>query len=307
VYRVYGGTNSKNRPPYFDKATCLASFLRAAEAADREVIVLANGPIPDELISMVAGRGRLIYLEGGPVKMQKSWLTGLRLPGKQGWPDEDLVYFCEDDYLHVPEALVELEAAAEQIPAAHYFALYGSTPRNPTHGPGVPFQEPASWVAAPEVEVNGRQWVNIPSTASTFGARVGSLKADFGIWWQGTIPYPTRYLDHESNMVLQGRFPYRWTELFAGPPETRYRTGVAELAANIVQTPFRTAYQLRALTRRRTPHLFYAADPNLACHLDLPLISPGTDWAEQARQAQAWAGLPESDVHDLDVPHHLAP
>ena len=43
VYRLYGGENRKGRPPYYSKRTCLASVLHAAEYADANVVVLADG------------------------------------------------------------------------------------------------------------------------------------------------------------------------------------------------------------------------------------------------------------------------
>ena len=289
VYRLYGGEKMKGRPPFYSKTASLASFLQAAEIANGAVSMLADGPIPDDLRSMMAGRGPVIDLPGGPIGMRDSFIAGLRYPTDQGWPDDDVVYFCEDDYLHDPQAFVALSAAASAIPSAGYFALYASTPVHPAMGPNVPFEPPADWVEHPSIVVAGQRWVNVPSTASTFGARVGVLKTDFSIFRQGMIPYPSRYLDHEICMVYQGRLPYTAKEIVLGPPSTRFRTGVNEFAANAFLSPFRLAFQLRALTRRRRPHLLYAADPNLACHLETKFMSPGVDWTEHARSAEAWA------------------
>lgn len=289
VYRLYGGENVKGRPDFYSKRTCLASFLRAAEVADCQVVALADGPIPDELRAMVGSQGRVIDVPGGPVGMRGSYLAALRLPDRMGWSDDDLVYFCEDDYLHDPQALVALKNAAVAIPAAGYFALYASTPRHPAFGQGVAFSAPADWIERPAVEVDGRRWVNVPSTASTFGARVGTLRQDLGIFRQGMIPYRTRLLDHETCVVVQGRMPYTAGELVLGLKNTRFRTGLRAVAANAVTAPFRVAFNVRAVTRRRRPHLLYAADPNLASHLESAFLSPGTDWAEQAALADAWA------------------
>lgn len=290
VYRLYGGENLKGRPAFYSKAVCLASFLRAAEVVDSPVIVLADGPIPDSLRAMTAGRGQVIDLPGGPQGMRGSYVSALSLPCRMNWPDDDLVYFSEDDYLHDAEAFAMLAAAGSEIPAAHYFALYASTPRHPAFGIGVPYTYPADFRPSDDVAVRGRRWVNVPSTASTFGARVGTLKADFGIFRQGMIPYRSRLLDHETCLVYQGRFPYTATELVLGPAGTRFRTGLREFGANCVLAPFRLAYDIRALTRRRNPHLLYAADPNLACHLESEFTAPGVDWAAQARAAMVWAG-----------------
>lgn len=289
VYRLYGGENRKGRPPFYNKRTSLASFLRAADQVDdADVWLLADGPIPDDLRSMALRHGRVVDIPGGPVGMRGSYLAAIKLPARAGWPEDDLVYFSEDDYLYDEFAFTSLTSAASAIPAAGYFALYASTTLHPAFGPGVPFTAPKDWVERPSVQVAGRRWVNVPSTASSFGARVGTLRADFGIFRQGMVPYPSRLLDHETCLVYQGRFPYSATELFLGPPNTRFRSGLKELAANTVLTPFRVAYELRALTRRKDPHLLYAADPNLACHLETEFMGPGVDWAEQAELARSW-------------------
>ncbi len=289
VYRLYGGENFKGRPSFYSKATCLASFLRAAEVVQAQVTVLADGPIPDELRRMVDGRGRILDLPGGPLGMRASYVSALKLPRASDWPDDDLVYFSEDDYLHDDRAFVALQAAQLEIAGAEYFALYASTPQHIAFPPGVDVTEPADFRRHADAQVQGHAWVNVPSTASTFGATVGALKADYGIFRQGMFPYRHRLLDHETCLVYQGRFPYSLKEIAIGPAATRFRSGLPELAANCVQAPFRVAYDLRALTRRRHPHLLYAADPNLACHLETEFMSPGVDWAEHARAAVAWA------------------
>src|SRR5664279_5197319 len=235
VYRMYGGENIKGRPAFYSKKTSLASFLQASEVAGAEAVVFADGAIPDALRNMAAARCRVVDLPGGPVGMRTSYWTALRFPDREGWADDDLVYFCEDDYLHDSQAFAALEAAADAIPSAGYVALYASTPRHPI-APGVHHTVPADWVERPYVEVDGHRWVNVPSTASTFGARVGTLRADLGI--------------------------------------------------------FRLAYEFRALTRRRHPHLLYAADPNFACHLETEFMAPGVDWVRHTRSAADWAGYP---------------
>lgn len=288
VYRLFGGENRKGRPEFYSKRTSLASFLRAAEVADADVTILADGPIPADLRAMAEIRGTVVDLINGPVGMRGSYRAALALPGQRGWSDDDVVYFSEDDYLHDPHAFVALREAAGGIPAAGYFALYASTPDHPAFGPQVPFSAPKDWIEMPSANITGRRWVNVPSTASTFGARVGALRADLGIFRQGMIPYPSRLLDHETCLVYQGRFPYSVSELFLGPPNTRFRTGVKALAANTMLTPFRVAYQLRALTRRRHPHLLYAADPNLACHLETEFMSPGVEWSALAEETDEW-------------------
>ena len=296
VYRLYGGENRKGRPEIYDKATCLASFLLAAGIAGAEVTVLADGPLPVAWRALAARHGRVVDIAGGPVGMRGSYRAALELPDRLGWDDDDVVYFSEDDYLHRPEAFRELARAAAAVPSASYFALYASTPRHPAAGPGLPYTAPANWTAAPDISVAGQRWVNVPSTTSSFGARLGMLRRDLGIFRQGMVPYPKRLLDHETCLVCQGTFPYRRAEIVLGPESTRFRTGWRSAAANAVLTPFRLAFNVRALSRRRHPHLLYAADPNLACHLETNFMAPGVDWTDVAAAARHFEGWPPSPI-----------
>jgi hypothetical protein len=286
VYRLYGGENHKGRPSYYSKLTSLASLLAAAVRAEVEVTTIADGPIPDDLRRMAESAGEVVDLPGGPVGMRASFWYGIRFPDLRNWSDDDVVYFCEDDYLHRADAVERLYEAVQAMPQASYFALSATTADFPA-GPG--FVEHEDWHPQPDATVGDTRWVQIQSSTSTFAARVGALRADRGIIRQGMFPYRNRLLDHEMCLVWQGRFPYTASELFLGPVETRFRTGARELVANSILTPFRIAYQLRALTRRRAPHLMFAPAPNLATHMESANLSPGTDWASVAGDANRWA------------------
>lgn len=285
VYRLYGGQNRKSRPDFYDKLTCLASFLAAAIRVDVEPVVLADGSLPNAWRALAERHARVIDIPGGPVGMRGSFWAALQLPDRLGWPDDDVVYFSEDDYLHLPDAFVALRAAMCGLPQADYFALYASTPEHPT--PDADGTAPWGWRPAAGAVVDGTRWVNVPSTTSTHGARLGALRADLGIIRQGMIPYRSRFLDHEIFMVSQGAFPYSPSEILFDRPATRFRTGARTVAANCVLSPFRLAFELRTLTRRRQPHLLFAADPNLACHLESGVLAPGVDWRGAARCAEA--------------------
>ncbi len=289
IYRSYGGENVKGRPDYYSKALCLASFLRAAEHASVVPLFLNDGPIDPDLVALMSRHGDVIQLSHRPLGMRASYRAAIEHPLKSGWGDSDVAYFCEDDYLHREEAFTALGEAAASIADASYFALYGGTPLHPVFGPGVDLRFPPGWRHHPDAVVSGSPWVNIPSTASTFGARVSALRADVAIIRQGMVPYRSRLLDHETCLVVQGQRPYTAGEVVLGPAATRFRRGPKALAANAVQAPFRLAFNLRSLSRRRRPHLMYAPDPNLACHLETTFMSPGVDWDAEAARAAEWA------------------
>ena len=84
--------------------------------------------------------------------MRAGYLVSLRFPAQQMWADDDIVYFSEDDYLHLEQAFVALRSASDQIPSAAYFALYArpretpaSVPEYRTPCPRTGFIDPRDW------------------------------------------------------------------------------------------------------------------------------------------------------------------
>ncbi|WP_040155474.1 hypothetical protein [Mobilicoccus massiliensis] len=288
IYRSYGGENLKSRPAWFSKLLCAASFARAAENADLRVTWLNDGPVPEDRMRLFEQFGEVMTIAGGPVGMRRSYVTGLRLAIESDWPDDDIVYFCEDDYLHTPDA-VEALVAAEKQPAISYVALYGATPglANEREYPDG-YQYPQGWPERPRIEADGFTWTPVISTASTFGARLGALRADYPIFRQAMVPFRNRYLDHETCVLYQGQHPYHGKEFFFGP-RGDFVPSARGVARAVFLVPFRVALSMRAGRNADDPHLLYAATPNLGCHVELGVMNPGQDWDALADDARTWA------------------
>ncbi|WP_312720495.1 hypothetical protein [Mobilicoccus sp.] len=288
VYRSYGGENTKSRPAWFSKLLCAASFARAAEAADVQVHWLNDGPVPGERMRLFERFGDVQTIARGPIGMRGSYVTALRLAIESDWADDDLVYFCEDDYLHTPDA-VEALRALETRPEVSYVALYGATPEyaNSLEYPDG-YHYPRGWPVRPDVHVGGFRFVHAVSTTSTFGGRVGALRSDYPIFRQAMLPFRNRFLDHETCVIYQGQQPYTPLQHLTGPPNDFEPTprGVARAAFLV---PFRLALTVRSRRNADDPHLLYAAAPNLGCHAELGVINPGRDWDAVAADTRVWA------------------
>jgi hypothetical protein len=286
VYRSYGGENMKNRPPFYSKRLALQSALRAADAVSAEILFLNDGPMPEDRLDLMRGRGEIVTLPG--VGMRRSYMAALRLPAQRAWPDDDLVWFSEDDYLYTPDAFVRLEAAARRLPA-DYFALYASTDRYPTDPAAEePPPIPRGWDTGAPMDVEHQQWVRVLSTASTFGVRVGALKADFSIFAQGLLPHKNMLRDHDTAVVYQGYEPHHWNVL-ANDLLGRSRGTLKQRARETALVPFKAALNIRSHRRTGFRRTLLAAEPNLATHLENDLMAPGRDWAAVAEETQAWA------------------
>lgn len=283
VYRSTGGENQKARPPYYSKLLCLNSLLQSLEACGigHEVVFLNDGPIPAERHAVMEAVGEVLVLEPsgaasvrnilrtgeGGSGMVQSYLRALTLIDERRWPDTDLVYLAEDDYLYRPEAFVALADAAREIPAGAYFSLYASRdiPRCDTFFAG------------------GRPWVSAVTTTSTFGARIGALRKDR--WIHRIAWFANPRIDQSICEAYGGRLPFRWRQVageLVGPrpsasndPHARIRRVVLEAWLNLL-----------AIRAGFSPHMLVTPYSQLATHLELPFIAAGTDWAEVARNVE---------------------
>ncbi|MGY2078787.1 hypothetical protein [Modestobacter sp. SYSU DS0657] len=286
IYRSHGGENRKDRPEFYGKLLGLVSFIRAAGELDVEVVYLNDGPIPDDRLRLMQATGEIVELPG--LGMRGSYRAALAQATSGRWAPEDLVWFSEDDYLYLPSALRDLSAAAERIPEAEYFALYASTPSRPAKRDDEPdLRDPSGWRNQAPWTVGDQHWSRIQSTTSSFGARVGALTEDLGVFRFCMVPHRNMLRDHDTCLVLQGFAPHSYTEqaraligLSPGGPRERVRS--AALA------PFLLATNLRSHRRPTRRRLFVAADPNLATHMEVGLLSPGRNWAELASDTRSW-------------------
>ncbi len=298
VYRSHGGENSKGRPDYYSKLLGLLSFLRAVEGLRAEVVFLNDGPIPADRMRLMEAAGLTVTLPG--VGMRGSYRAALRHATSGRWDADDVVWFSEDDYLYRPDALRRLEQATGTLAEAEYFALYGSTPLHPLGQDSEPVpHRPSGWRDLAPWIVDGQRWVRIYSTTSTFGARIGALEEDLGIFWFCMVPHRKMLRDHDTCLLLQGFEPYSYADVGRDAIGLG-RGGVTERVHEAALAPFRFATNLRAHRRASRRRLFVAAEPNLATHMEVGLLPSGEDWAVVAGETAEWARGRGLAAEDLD-------
>lgn len=286
VYRSYGGENKKGRPEYYSKLLALTSFVRAVEGTGADLVFLNDGPVPLDRLRLMRQFGEV--LERADLGMRGSYRTALAYPQAAQWASEDLVWFSEDDYLYTPGSFHCLHRAAETLSEVDYFALYASTPERPAkRDDEPPAHRPAGWKDLPPWEVDGQRWVRIYSTTSTFGARVGALTQDIGIFRFCMVPHRTMLRDHDTGLLLQGYEPYSYRELFRGSVG-RPGDGARARLRELVLTPFHLASNLRSHRRAGRRRMMVAADPNLATHMEAGLEALSADWPAVARDTVRW-------------------
>ena len=288
IYRSYGGENKKGRPEYYSKLLSLASLIRSFQklpTSVAELIYLNDGPIPKDRLQAMERTGEVIARSN--LGLAGSLRSGLMIAATRGWREDDLVWFSEDDYLYHPDALSELLAAAKAFPDVSYFGLYaliGSRMPN-----GKIFEDlhrvPENWTTNLRGLVNGRSWCRALSTTSTFGARVGVIRADRSMM---SIAMRARgSFDHSTCLMYQGYIPYP----FASLAETFLAPGATSLAKRIGVLGVRLALNTYQITRDlggAKRHVLLTSDPPMITHLENAYMAAGTDWSAIAEATSTW-------------------
>lgn len=284
IYRYYAGENQKGRPPFYSKRLALASFVRAVRRTpDLRVIFLHDGPVPEDVRQLMAATGELLPVAGG--SNRRSYIRAVQLPRLLGWDPNDFVFFSEDDYLYLPDALSQLKAAVETYRAIDYFTIYT-----------MHHLDDASELGT----IDGLAWQPILSTTSTFGGRGAIIMEDERLLT--LCPFSGGAWDHTTCLTFQGKRPFEWADLWQ---EASFRGDLDQLGSDPRPPYFRERLAARAVVRgvvnlranRRREQCRVIAGPvvSIATHLETEFLAPGHDWTLIAAETAEWArgeGLP---------------
>lgn len=200
-YRLSDKSYPKTKLIGANKETCLKNFCQAFA----EVIFGKNPPPPDDFVPPVRIicdncerlTVKMIADTGIPYVLTELGNAGslkyaLELAIKEA--DEELVYFCEDDYLHLPTAPRLLE---EGIKRSEYVTLYDHPDKYTRVYNGGEFSK--------VIRTPTSHWRYTASTCMTFGVKVKTLKEDMEIWYKYTSE--THPHDHHifTDLIKKGR------------------------------------------------------------------------------------------------------
>lgn len=291
VCRVHDGGNDKARPPWFTKELTLASLIRAADEADASVLFLADGPLGASLIELLAGRTVEPVSRGGSAR---STYRAMLARAAQDTPDDELVWFSEDDYLYRPDALRLVAAAAGE----HYVTVVGTAVRDMTSSRWTPRAHLGLGAAAEPAPVRTADvtWFRSMATTSTFGVRGRVLRED--LHTLRTCPFVGGSWDTTTSLVLQGLRPFEVRGLMSGQGSvvrdragelvetaSPSRVGAARVVARAAARVVLSTLAVRRPSRRR---LLLAPEPELACHADEATVRGAGDWAAVADEMRSW-------------------
>lgn len=179
-YRISDAGYPKEKPDYITKEHCLANALQAFPTDRVEWHVLADN-ISDNTYRML-----LSHLPGEAVQRVSvgSGAGTFRISYEQALQqsDDTLVYFLEDDYLHVPQALDLLTEAAE-CNYTDYLTLYDH-PDKYSNEVNPYLTRPGE--ATTVYWCGHRHWKETNSTTMTLAAFADVLRQDQKTFWNWT-------------------------------------------------------------------------------------------------------------------------
>jgi len=280
--RSHGGENRKGRPDFYDKTTCLASLIAAAEAVTppAELVFVNDGPLPADREQLMVAAGDVLQGEFG--SNRNSFRSTVAMAAERPFDDDDLVWFAEDDYLYRPNAFLSLLEVAQRLTQAQYFSLNAG---ELVYRPATPVSSDVT--TDPAAAAPGQtavDWVPSESTTSSFAVRVRQLREDAGLL--RLMPFTGGAFDHATFLALQGRYPFTRDELRQDLLPLEHP--VAQWPRPMLRGVVRSAVGLRALRRPSRRRTLYGPTGDLIAHLEIGAFDPSEDWESLAHESWAW-------------------
>jgi glycosyltransferase involved in cell wall biosynthesis len=165
-YRISDKSYEKHKLIGTTKETCFTNFCKVFSDFLQSTTIIADN-CTDSTIDMLKSSGLLIIeTKDGNAG---SFRTALNLAVENA--EDELLYFCEDDYFHNSKSSVLLQ---EGIKRADYVTLYDHPDKYTRFYDGGEFSK--------VIKTNSSHWRYTTSTCMTFGTKVKTLKQDMKVW-----------------------------------------------------------------------------------------------------------------------------
>ncbi len=200
-YRAFPDERMEVRPPFFSKKACLRNFIRAFHhTSDASFCMIFDGHPDDDFCRLVDPIGTIEVLPcvGNSKSLWHAITKAMCVP------EDDPVYFAEDDYLHCPDALAQLLECFQDV-SCDYITLYDHPVRymnDYSLGSDWPLNENGIYIS------RSRHWRTVESTCMTFGTKARTLKEDISIFEQ-YVHRTQKPADRELFRHLQGLGSYK--------------------------------------------------------------------------------------------------
>lgn len=200
IYRTSNSEKPEVRPKYYNKVSCFQSLIKAIEEYPGSINLLTvyDGELENkELIQLAKNSGSFknIMFKKNSESFRYAYECALN------YKSDTIVYFVEDDYFHLSDAIKELKNAFNKI-GPDYLTLYDHPVRyaeDYKFGLDLPTNQQIYFAG-------NHHWRYQESTCMTFAAKVKTLKEDKGIFWRYTQNDTPE--DRELFKRLQGLIGY---------------------------------------------------------------------------------------------------
>jgi hypothetical protein len=183
VYRISDAGYKKEKPSFINNKNCLENALKAFSTKDADWTIICDNCSDEtfEMISKLAAESNI--KENKLIKCSIGHGAGtFRMAYEIAltFPENDVVYFLENDYIHKMHSEKYLQDAFSLPFKADYVALYDHPDKyNPDY-------KYSLLTKTKVLRGNECYWIYVVSTTMTFAAKVSTLKNDKNIFWKWT-------------------------------------------------------------------------------------------------------------------------
>jgi hypothetical protein len=173
-YRHYNisGNDFKQRPSWFDYESCFKNLLETIDGDDRIVLhVVMDGLIQDNWINLYKNQFTSHEIQAG--NDQSSFLSTYSYANTIETESNDLYYFLENDYLHVPGWIDKVFELFTTYHGLDYVSLYDHNDKY--------FLPMYNDLVSKIFTTNSHHWRTTPSTCGTYIVTKRIFKEDFEV------------------------------------------------------------------------------------------------------------------------------
>jgi hypothetical protein len=186
IYRISDSGYNKVKPDYISNENCLRNATQTFKDANWSIIADNISEETNNMIQKYKSRDHIYYTNKG----NGAATFNLALDEALKYDDDEIVYFVENDYIHLPNSQKIIEEGFKL--GAPYVTLYLHPDKFiPPHMGGNPEVDEDGGYMTKIYRGETELWGVFNSTTMTFAAKVKTLKEDEGIlrkWTAGTHP-----------------------------------------------------------------------------------------------------------------------
>lgn len=177
IHIYYRHTTNNNinqfRPEWFNYEHCFVNFLNTIKRRDNIKLTLAlDGDIENDFTKNYKDSFELFQINNNSSLI--SWRELLEYIKDKNIPDDDIIYFVENDYLHIKTWVDEITSLYSTYSNLTYISLYDHNDKY--------IDLRYSLLSSKIICTDTIHWRTTPSTCGTFMINGKTFKEDYDIW-----------------------------------------------------------------------------------------------------------------------------